>query len=407
MALAAPLLDFLDFPSFAILLSGPSKAAKSTALVAAGSIIGIAREKDLPNFRTTDAALGELPAAFNDMAMPINELGLLKGSVNDRYGRIRDFSYGLAEGRGTTYSAFVPRDDGNCRHTWRSLVFATGEETLDQIALAAGESRSMGESIRWIDLRGTYRGAKDIFDRCPKSVSPDARVKWVRKQCKSMRKAARDNHGVTLDHYIKQVIKRRRKIPALVQPLIDEFVRRLSIKPMGRPCIISPVAWVSSVREAFLVYDWEPCPMPNGSSIAAFCDAIALRNVTCELRLNCYDRDCVGYEPSLSHRTCLKSSGRSSLALRPSKLQTATWTSRVPLQRSQSGPRSSRDGSMTRASLRLSCGGFNRRRLCPVSRPFQPSRGTQSCGRRASPSGLMAVDIVPSYSNWVLTYLTR
>ena len=154
MALAAPLLDFLDFHSFGILLAGPSKAAKSTALVVAGSVIGIAREKALSNFRTTDAAFGELPAAFNDMVMLINELGLLKGSAKNRYERIRDFSYGMAEGRGTTYSKFVVHDGVDCSHKWRSLVYATGEETLDEIALAAGQSRSMGESIRWIDLRG-------------------------------------------------------------------------------------------------------------------------------------------------------------------------------------------------------------------------------------------------------------
>ena len=79
MALAAPLLDFLDFHSFGVLLSGPS-TAKSTALVAAGSVIGIAREEDLPNFRTTDAALGELPATFNDLVTLINELGLFKAA---------------------------------------------------------------------------------------------------------------------------------------------------------------------------------------------------------------------------------------------------------------------------------------------------------------------------------------
>ena len=49
---------------------GLSKAGKSTALVVAGSVIGFAREKDLPNFRTTDTALGELPASFNDMVVP-------------------------------------------------------------------------------------------------------------------------------------------------------------------------------------------------------------------------------------------------------------------------------------------------------------------------------------------------
>ena len=175
MALAAPLLDFLDFPSFGILLSGLPKSGKSTALVAAGSVIGFAREQDLPNFRVTDAALGEIPAAFNDMVMPLNELGLLKGRATDRHERMRDWAYGFAEGRGTTYSKFVSHDGENCCPKWRGLGLGTGEETLDQISLAAGQSRAMGASIRWIDLRGTQPGVKDIFDRCPKSVSADHR----------------------------------------------------------------------------------------------------------------------------------------------------------------------------------------------------------------------------------------
>jgi putative DNA primase/helicase len=225
MALAAPLLDFLDFPSFGILLSGSPKSGKSTALVAAGSVIGFAGERDLPNFRVTDPALGELPAAFNDMVMLLNELGLLKGRATDRHERMRDWAYGFAEGCGTTYSKFAPHDGENCCPKWRSLGLGTGEETSDQISLAAGESRAMGASIRWIDLCGTQPGVKDIFDRCPKSVSADHRVTWVRDQCKSLRQGAANNHGVAFVHFIKRLIKRRRKISALLQPLIDEFVK--------------------------------------------------------------------------------------------------------------------------------------------------------------------------------------
>ena len=39
-----------------------------------------------------------------------------------------------------------------------------------------------------------------------------------------MRQAAADNHGVALEHFIKEVIKRRRDISVLLQPLIEEFV---------------------------------------------------------------------------------------------------------------------------------------------------------------------------------------
>jgi putative DNA primase/helicase len=236
MALAAPVLDFLRYHSFGVLLSGPSKAGKSTAVVVAGSVVGIGHEEDLPNFRTTDPALGELPATFNDMLMPINELGLLKGSAKDRHQRMRDFSYGFAEGRGTTYSKFVSHDYENCIDTWRSLGFASGEETMDQIASAAGATRSTGESIRWIDLCGIKRGTEDIFDRCPKTVSPNDRTKWAAQQFKSLRQAVADNHGVAFPGYTKQVIKSRRKIVGWLEQLIEEFVK-WAVDPADEPAV--------------------------------------------------------------------------------------------------------------------------------------------------------------------------
>ena len=122
------------------------------------------------------------------------------------------------------YSKFVTHDDGNFDHKWRALGFGTGEETFDEISLAAGETRAMGEAVRWIDLRATRRGAADIFDRCPESIATDDRIKWSRQQCKNLRRAVAGNHGVAFEHFIKRVIKRRRRISAFVQPLIDEFV---------------------------------------------------------------------------------------------------------------------------------------------------------------------------------------
>ena len=252
MALAALLLDFLDFHSFGILLSGPSKAGKSTALVAAGSVIGIAREEDLPNFRTTDAALGELPAAFNDLVLLINELGLFKGSAKDRCRRVRDLAYGFAEGRGTTYSKFVPNDVGIGSDKWRSLSFASGEETMDEIGLAAGKTRSMGKSIRWIDLCAIRRGATDIFDRCPKNVSAEDRIKWARQQCKSLRQAAAANHGVALDHYIKRVIKSRHEITPWLRQLIGEFVDAV-IDPVDEPAVHHLASCLGLIRAAGII----------------------------------------------------------------------------------------------------------------------------------------------------------
>jgi putative DNA primase/helicase len=149
-ALAAPLLGMAQLHSFGVLVHGPGKAGKSTMLVAAASVGGYGREQDLPNFRATDAAFGEIPAAFNDSLLPLNELALLKGSANEKYYRLRDFTYGLAEGRGTTYSKLAPIEGGSFGSKWLSISLATGEETSNEIARNAREMRMGGESVRWI-----------------------------------------------------------------------------------------------------------------------------------------------------------------------------------------------------------------------------------------------------------------
>jgi hypothetical protein len=227
-ALAAPLLRMAKLHSFGILVHGPGKAGKSTMLVAAASVGGYGREKDLPNFRTTDTALGEIPAAFNDSLMPLNELALLKGSATDKYLRLRDFAYGFAEGRGTTYSKLAPIAEAGLGLEWLSILFATGEEASNQIARNAGETRMAGESIRWIDLAGTRNGTLDIFDRIPKHVSESDRAKWVEETCAMIRNGCLRNHGVTIQHFIKQVIRNRKTVRKQIKSLRKKFVARVT-----------------------------------------------------------------------------------------------------------------------------------------------------------------------------------
>jgi putative DNA primase/helicase len=226
-AVAAPLLGMAQLPSFGINVHGPGKAGKSTMLLAAASVIGYGREQDLPNFRATDAAFGEIPAAFNDSFLPLNELGLLKGSATEKYHRFRDLTYGFAEGRGTTYSNRAPIAGGNSGSTWLSIALATGEETSNDIARDAHAIRMVGEAVRWIDLAATRNGAGDIFDRIPKKVSKGERAQWVEKRCAMIRAGCRRNHGVTIEHFIEHVIRKRKTVRMMLLSLQQEFANRV------------------------------------------------------------------------------------------------------------------------------------------------------------------------------------
>jgi putative DNA primase/helicase len=226
-ALAAPLLAMARLHSFGILVHGPGKAGKSTMLVAAASVGGYGQERDLPNFRASDAAFGEIPAAFNDSLLPLNELGLLKGSSTEKYHRLRDFTYGFAEGRGTTYSKLAPIKGGSGGSKWLSISLATGEVTSNEIARDAGEIRMAGESVRWIDLAATRNGAADIFDRIPKKVPQAKRAKWARNRCAKIRAGCRRNHGVAIQHFVEHIIRNSKAVQKEVKSLRRRFVNRV------------------------------------------------------------------------------------------------------------------------------------------------------------------------------------
>jgi putative DNA primase/helicase len=227
-ALAAPLLKLVGMSSFAIFLTGPSKMGKSTVTVATGSVIGLATEEDLPNFRTTDPAFGELPREFNDSVMPLNEFGLLRGTASERRQRQRELAYGFAEGRGTTYSKFVPIEKSDKNAKWGSIIIANGEETSDELAMHAGEIRMAGESVRWIDLPATKQGCADVFDRAPLFDSPAKRSAWFAQQCAAIRVGCKHHHGFAHRHFIERVIRQRRTIRGELVALRDSFVKAVA-----------------------------------------------------------------------------------------------------------------------------------------------------------------------------------
>ena len=224
-AFAAPLLKLVELSSFAIFLTGDSKMGKSTVTVVAGSVIGLGTEEDLPNFRTTDAAFPELQRDFNDNLLPINEFALLKGSAKERRQRQRALAYGSAEGRGTTYSRFVPIEKCGKNIKRHSIIIANGEETSDQVAMQAGELRLAGENSRWTDLPTTKKGCPDVFDLSPSFNSPTKRAKWFAKQCAVIRRGCNDYHGWAQRHFLNHVTDHRKTIKGDLIELREQFAK--------------------------------------------------------------------------------------------------------------------------------------------------------------------------------------
>ena len=187
-AFGAPLLKVVDLQSFIKVLAGLSKAGKSTVELALASIIGIGREGGLPNFNATAASLLEVAADFNDSVFPVNEIGLLKGNKRDAYQSLRPLIFQYAEGRDTARHTKSTYASATGAASWRGIMVASSENTIEALAEMAGEKRDEGEYARAFDVPAVHSGNPTVFDRFPRNVAIQDREAWARRQLKEIRR---------------------------------------------------------------------------------------------------------------------------------------------------------------------------------------------------------------------------
>jgi hypothetical protein len=189
-------------------------------------VIGFGTESSLPNFRSTVAALGELPGQFNDHVLPLNESGLARGTHKERRQTMREFAFGAAEGRGTTYSRLSPAGNAG-QDEYRSILVANGEVTSDELALEAGEYRLAGECSRWMDVPAIEECSPDSFDLGPE-LDTKERAAWFKSTCADIRKGCRLHHGVAGRHFVRNIIERRKTVRSELVKLHESSVNAVA-----------------------------------------------------------------------------------------------------------------------------------------------------------------------------------
>jgi len=138
-ALAAPLLEPLGCPNFAVHLPGDSSRGKTTMLKQAASVYGDPNNEHwVANWNTTATAAEMRAAVLCDLPLCFDEI-----SQGDR-SQIEKLIYMLVNGSGRTRS----QRDLTIRETfaWRTIVLSTGERGL------AEESAASGAQVRVVQL---------------------------------------------------------------------------------------------------------------------------------------------------------------------------------------------------------------------------------------------------------------
>lgn len=226
-AFAAPLLTMRSQTSFAICLSGPSRSGKTVAISTAASVIGCKDRDHLLTWNLTNAHLEERLPAFNDSLFPIDDLEVISGTARDRYMRIRELAYRVAQGKGKGRSALY--EPGHVGKNWRSILLTSAETSVADLAASSGHKRNDGELVRLIDVPVTTKRVSHILDLSSNAKSAKLRTRHFRE----LTEACRENHGAVFRRYINKLISLGKRCEVYIEQRTNYFMLRTVKKANG------------------------------------------------------------------------------------------------------------------------------------------------------------------------------
>lgn len=217
-AFAAATLKLSDIGTFGFMLVGPTKIGKSAVQLAAGSVIGFAREQHLPNFRNTEAALEELTASFSDHILIANEGELIPGDTKEARARmLRSFAYRLAEGQSKGFSRTLDRP----RTFYRTIFIGS----IENPSMPQDRVVATGSEVRLFDIAAASNGRSDVFDRVPKRHCGTERAKWAERKFRTIRNGCQSNSGVAYSRFIKELVKDPKNVQIFLNKESQCFLR--------------------------------------------------------------------------------------------------------------------------------------------------------------------------------------
>jgi hypothetical protein len=215
---AAATLKLCEVSPFALIFLGRSKSGKSAAQVVGSSVCGFLQENALPNFHRTEAALGELLVAFNDHPLFVNELELLKGSVEARRETLRSLAYALGEGRGKSFAKSTGRESSN----FRTILVGSAEQDLAPSTILSGAS------ARLVFVPASRSEDNDIFDNRPTDLSKDELANWTKHQFLRIRKGCGRYGGSSFSLFTRQVASDKERAKRLLLKYSSDMATRLT-----------------------------------------------------------------------------------------------------------------------------------------------------------------------------------
>jgi uncharacterized protein (DUF927 family) len=159
IALAAPLLYFVNRRSFTINISGKTRTGKTVATLVGASLPGIGRVQDLITWRITDTRLEQRLPEYNDAMFPIDDPETMREKEGkDKYLRIRNLAYNLEQGWAMARDHSYTLSHGGIHEQWRCIAVTSYEKSIRDLAQSVNMDRQPGETLRLIDVPALLDG---------------------------------------------------------------------------------------------------------------------------------------------------------------------------------------------------------------------------------------------------------
>ncbi|MGO8122173.1 DUF927 domain-containing protein [Rhizobium ruizarguesonis] len=214
-AYSPPLLGTLSHSERPLIhIWGDSKTGKTSLLAAVNALVKTPNRRDLYPFAFTPRALEEDLLDCNDGILCLDETSTVsKEEVNKTIGEL---IYIASNGRGKRRSKISQLPDLQ----WRSIVFVTGEYSLDTLTT---RKRGSGQDARLITLpvRSTKEGgifnrgdlsAAELADKCriltelAEAYTGDEYQRWVKKIVATGRPTLRGRVQQSIDRYVAKLV---------------------------------------------------------------------------------------------------------------------------------------------------------------------------------------------------------
>ena len=258
-SLSAPLLALARLDGGGVHLVGSSSSGKTTVLEAAascwgrGSLDGFVR-----TWRATANALEGTAAYHNDVALPLDELGVV--DPRDAAAAV----YQLAGGQGKGRS----RKDGSLRdsQTWRVMILSTGEVRLADKILEGRQRAMAGQMVRLLDVPADAGYGAGAFD----GVGTFESAKVL---SDTIKQAARSHYGTAGPAFVEAIINEGAEdLSALMLEHMSRF--REVLVPAGADGQIQRaadrfgfMAAAGEIATALKIVPWQPGTSKNAAEV--------------------------------------------------------------------------------------------------------------------------------------------